>query len=573
MKTRSVTRMLRGVAAVAAALVLSACTGLPMSGDVNVGLDLGEVPEDSDFLFIASGPAPGSGPREIVEGFLEAAISPADNWNTARSFLTPKLQTTWQPGAGVSIDDAVVSRTISSSIPDDEVESADSGVVQVQIDLVASVDGDGSYSESRGPSSRPFTVERTDDGEWRISQAPDGIVIDQARFPRVFDSYALQYFDQSWTHLVPDTRWFPRRTSIATTVTRALVGGSPSPWLEDAVRTAFPADVQLAQDAVLIDRQQVADVALTPAASRLDPTTLARMRTQLQQTLDLADVRVSQVRFTVEGRTLDAGVVNLPADAADQGPVVLTDDAFGVIVGDEVSPIEGISDEILTLPQRVRAVDLARDALHAAVQLADGGVYVVGDGRVDLLDQRPGLIEPSLDPYGYTWTVPAGEPAALTAWSTNVAEHAIAKAWPNASAISALRVSVDGARVAAVITLGGQHWVVVAAIVRDEAGVPVQLGEAKQVTLVDGDARGLVWLGPERLGVLVDAPSPVLLTQLVGGPGVVEVPPTGTVSLAGARTESGIRALDATGTLYAHAGSAWREVATGVQVLATRSGE
>jgi len=34
-----------------------------------------------------------------------------------------------------------------------------------------------------------------------------------------------------------------------------------------------------------------------------------------------------------------------------------------------------------------------------------------------------------------------------------------------------------------------------------------------------------------------------------------------------------VRILDADGQLFAHAGSAWREVAEGVAVLATRAGE
>lgn len=574
MRSRTTSRLLRGIALAAAALLLSACTGLPTNGDVNVGLELGEVPEDNDFLFIASGPAPGSGPQEIVEGFLEAAISPAENWSTARKFLTPELQTTWKPGAGVSIDDAVATRTLTSSIPEDQVDSADGGDVQVQFELIASVDASGAYSESRGASSVPFALERSDDGEWRISQAPDGIVIDQTRFVQVFDGYALQYFDQSWTRLVPDTRWFPRRASIATTVTQALVGGAPSAWLEPAVRTAFPADVQLAQDAVPIDRQQVAEVALTSAAARLDPTTLARMRTQLQQTLEQAGVRISQVRFTVEGRTLEAGVVGLPDEVADSGAVVLTDEAFGTIVGNELSPIEGISAEILGMPQSVRSIDLASDSLHAAVQLADGHVYLVGDARIDELDARPGLIEPSLDPYGFTWTVPAGAPGELTAWGSDVNDHAIATAWPDASSISALRVSADGARVAAVITVGGQHWVVVAAVVRDDAGIPIELGATvKQLTRIDVEARGLVWLGAENLGVLTDPPNSLLLTQTVAGPGVLEAPPADAASLSGARTVTGMRVLDASGALFAHAGSAWREVATDVKVLATRAGE
>ncbi|PJI51520.1 hypothetical protein CTI14_58780, partial [Methylobacterium radiotolerans] len=35
------------------------------------------------------------------------------------------------------------------------------------------------------------------------------MVIDQSRFPNVFEGYSLQWFDARWSRLVPDMRWFP----------------------------------------------------------------------------------------------------------------------------------------------------------------------------------------------------------------------------------------------------------------------------------------------------------------------------------------------------------------------------
>lgn len=572
MTRRRSTRMLRGVALIVAALLLPACAGLPTSGDVTVGLVLGESPQDVDFLPVASGPIEGAGPQEIVEGFLEAGITTSENWETAREFLAPAEQRAWRPAAGVSIDVGTETRVLTSSVPEEAVEGADSAAVQVRLDLVASVDESGAYAEALGPSPVIFTLERMDDDEWRITQAPDGIVIDRPRFSNVFEGYPLQYFDTGWSRLVPDVRWFPRRQSPATTVTQALIGGTPSPWLDPAVQTAFPADVQLAQDAVLIT-DQVAEVALTRSAIGLDQVTLSRMRTQLQATLKAAGVSVSRVRFIADGRRLDAGVVDLADAPADEGTLVSVDGAFGRIVGDEISPIPGITEEILALQQPIISIDVATDESHAAVKLADGHVYLIGDGSLDELDSRPGLIEPSIDPFGYTWTVPAGDPGALQARGSDVVEHQVANAWPNASAISDLRVSADGARVAAAITVGQQRWVVVAAIIRDPSGVPVELGDFKQLTQLSTSVQGLAWLGTERLAVLIDLQSPQILTQMVGGPGAVEAAPGDAVSIAGARTVAGVRVLGVGGQLFAHAGSAWREIATGISVLATRSGE
>ncbi|KTR75431.1 hypothetical protein NS234_15540 [Microbacterium oxydans] len=565
-------RRLRGLALVLVALLLPACAGLPTSGDVAVGLKLGESPQDIDILPVASGPITGAGPEEIVDGFLEAGITTTDNWDTARDFLAPSLQRSWSPSAGVSIDIGPDTRTVTSSVPDDEVEDADTAEVQVTLDLVASVDDSGGYAEAVGSSAVAFTVQRMENGEWRITQAPDGVVIDETRFTKVFEGYPLQYFDLGWSRLVPDMRWFPRRQSPATTVTRALIGGAPSEWLDPAVQNAFPADVQLAQDAVPIVGQ-VADVALTRPASGLDATTLSRMRTQLQATLRTSGVAVTQVRFTVDGRDLDAGQAEVKEPSTEIGTLVLQNGAFGRIVGDEISPLDGISAEITSIPQPIVSIDVAADDTHAATRLADQHVYLVGAGSLDELDARPGLINPSLDPYGYTWSVPTGSPASLQASGSDAVAHPIAKAWPSASGISHLRVSADGARVAAVVTVGKQMWVVVAAVVRDSAGVPIELGEVKQLTQLADPATGLVWLGLDRVGVLADPSSPRLITQMVGGPGATEAAPNNAVSIAGARTASGVRILGANGELFAHAGSAWREVASGVAVLATRVGE
>jgi hypothetical protein len=564
--------MLRGAALVLAALLLPACAGLPTSGNVAAGLELGESSQDLDFLPVASGPIKGSGPEEIVEGFLEAGITTSDNWATAREFLAPGLQRTWRPGAGVSIDVGTDTRTITSTVPEEQVEDAGSAEVQVLLDLIASVDETGAYSEALGASNMPFSLERMEDGEWRITEAPDGVVIDEPRFTNVFAGYPLQYFDLSWSRLVPDMRWFPRRQSPATTVTQALIGGAPSDWLDPAVQNAFPADVQLAQDAVPITGQ-VAEVALSRPATSLDETTLSRMRTQLQATLRAAGVAVTQVQFTVDGRSLDAGVVDVVEPTPDVGTLVLQNGAFGRIVGDEISPIDGISAEIAAIPQPIVSIDLAADDSRAAVQLGDRHVYLVGEGNLDELDARQGLIEPSLDPYGYTWTVPAGDPGALQASGSDVVAHPIANAWPTASAVSHVRVAADGTRVAAVITVGKQRWVVVAVVVRDSAGIPIELGDIKQLIQIAEPATGLVWLGADRLGVLVDPSSPSLITQMVGGPGATEAAPADAIAAAGARSAAGVRILGATGDLFAHAGSAWREVASGVSVLATRVGE
>ncbi|MFJ4173902.1 LpqB family beta-propeller domain-containing protein [Microbacterium sp. NPDC089696] len=567
-------RTLRAVALGAvAALLLAGCTGLPTTGDAQRGLPLGASPEDPDFLPLASGPADGAGPAAIVEGFMEAAITPADNWDTARTFLTPDLAATWRPGTGVSIDVSASTRSFDSDVDDDDDTAADGdrAGVRVTFDQIASVDATGAYSEAIGASNSAFVVVKSD-GQWRISEAPDGVVLDESRFSRVYDDYALQYYDATWERLVPDVRWFPRRATVATTIAQSLIGGAPSPWLDPAVQSAFPAGVQLARDAVPIDADQVAEVALNRAATGLDPVTLSRMRTQLQATFEASRLQISQVRFTVDGRTLDAGVTKVVEDPPDGGSLVLKDGTFGNLVGGEITPLPGVTDEILALTQPIAAVDVSTSGAHAAVQLADGHVWMAGDGNFDELDARAQLVRPSMDPFDYTWSVPSSTPSALKAISTDVRPLDIAAAWPEASQVSAIRVSADGARIAAVVVVGGERWVAVSAILRDETGAPTELGPTEEVVQLDSAAIGLVWLGQDRLGVLTAGEDRSVLTQVVGGTGTVEAAPSAAVSIAGSRSTTGVRILSSDGSVYARSGSAWSESTDGVLLLATRAG-
>ena len=74
-----------------AALVLSACAGLPVSGPVNPGLSAGTDAGSPEFLFRPDEPQPGATPEQIVEGFIRAGSGPgpAANWEVARMFLAP----------------------------------------------------------------------------------------------------------------------------------------------------------------------------------------------------------------------------------------------------------------------------------------------------------------------------------------------------------------------------------------------------------------------------------------------------------------------------------------------------
>ena len=90
-------------------------------------------------------------------------------------FLAPSIRTVWKPEAGVTID-----------VPDDRAHrvDADEGAVElVARRPVATVDDDGGVLHGGRRTRRPRSeLAQQDDGEWRITEAPDGIVLTEHVF-------------------------------------------------------------------------------------------------------------------------------------------------------------------------------------------------------------------------------------------------------------------------------------------------------------------------------------------------------------------------------------------------------
>lgn len=553
-------RSIRAALVVIAALVLAACAGLPLSGPVNPGLAAGEDAGSPEFIFRPDEPQPGATPEQIVDGFIRAGSGPgpAANWEVARMFLAPSIRETWKPEASVTID-----------VPDDrESVSPSEGAVELSLVAVATVDSSGAYQPVAGLTQLSFRLAQQDDGQWRITEAPDGVVIDRDVFVNVFHRYSLMYFDPTWQFLVPDVRWFPT-TNAATRIASALVNGSPSGWLGGSVVNSFPESVSLARPSVPLE-SGVAQVTLSAEALQLESTTLDRMQTQL--TASLATASVSGAQMLVASTPLTAEPVSTRSTRVTGPPLVQTEAGFGFLSGDELTPVAGLSDAMELIAPA--AIQVSPDRDFAAVRLVGGGVArVPADSPVAVVDTRSSLIDPSADPFGYIWSVPRDEPAAVTAFSTAGQQSAVADAWPGASEIVAMGVSRDGTRLAALLVTGGRSEVWIAGIVRGAEAVPVRLGEAVPLGPLAGPGSGLAWLDDTTVGVLsTEAEGPQFTEQLVGGPATATDAPQGAASVAGATSISSVRLRTDDGSLFVKRGANWQRTTIGILILATQQG-
>lgn len=541
------------------AVALAACSGLPTSGKVNYGLSTADAPDSEDISFLLpDSPQPGATPEQIVEGFIRAGSGPGAGarWDRAREFLTPQFSDVWDPTAGVLVD----------VFEDRTPTELDEGAVSMSITAVATVDDQGAYERAE-VSERVLSFELTQvGGEWRISAAPDGVVLDRDEFPRVFHGYSVMYFDPTWQYLVPDSRWYPTM-SAANEIALAL-NAAPSAWLAESVKPAFPEGVEVVTTVRLPGNAY--EVELSDTALAVDRETIDRMYTQLRASL--ATAGVTDVELTVQSAPLDAEAVEVRSTRVPGAPLVLTEEGFGFLAGGaEIEPIPGLSEIVEDFAPVAIQVGPEREA--AAVRQPGAVSIVRVDETYDVLDSREGLIDPSIDPFDIVWTVPRDQPGGLQAYLPDLTPVVVADAWPGATAVHAMSVSRDGTRIAAVVTAGGRTELWISGIVRGADQVPERLGDPVQLATVDGASRGVVWLDDLSVGVLSgDTEGAEVLEQVIGGLASTSNAPASMTSIAGGTALSSVRLLADDGTLSVKRGTTWQPTATGILVLATQQG-
>lgn len=549
--------------AVVVVFVLSACSGIPRAGSVNQGSAVVPV-EDDTIEFLPSGPVENGTIEQILRGFVEASSSPVSDYAIARQFLTPEFATQWDATSSVNVDAGL--RTIFQT--EDELG-------QVTYTLTALVDAQGNYSDVSPTLSvtNDYSFQQID-GQWRISSAPDGVVMDRFTFDQVYQAHPLYFFDSTNSLLVPDVRFFPAGASASTRITKALLAG-PSGWLaaNGAAHTAFPAGTALVADTVPVTRG-TATVDLNSAALSADPTIIRQMKQQLSASLQSVD-NINTVNMLVDGATLNnaisSSIDSVIPKPVDSRPLVLTDKTFGYWTGSAVETATQLAPAILS--EQPSAITTSNGNTQAAVLTAEG-VAFIRNGNAQLVDSRPGLIAPALDTFGYLWSVPANQPDKLFVISTDGKQLQLEVPWSSADSIQSLSLSRDGSRVLVLLETNGTYELLVSALVRGEKSVPEQLGIPLVLSLAAGTPVAAAWVDTTTV-VSVSTANGIgnVRTQVIGGQGAdLAKVTTGTaVSVVGANTVAGIRILTVEGNVLTQRSSAqWLSAVTGVKVLSVQ---
>ena len=503
-------RTASGLVATVLALVtvLSGCSSItgsvaaqvPTSGPIEQGEQVGVQREDQFIRVIAREPRPGMTPEQVVQGFLDASASFDGDHSVSRENLTDEASRNWDTAAGVVVYEGVPALTPLGD------------TVEVTASRAGQIAPNGRYQVS-GPTAQideTFSLRQVD-GEWRIDDLPQGLILSSSDVDRAFRSFSVYFFEPTFQTLVPDSRMIPVvGPGLATTLVRGLVAG-PSDWLQPAVRTAFPAGVGLNIDAVPIE-SGVARVDLTANARKADDRTRRAMSQQLVWTLrQLPDVQA--VEITAAGQPLVVPSIPSP-QPRDVYPGV-DPDAVGTVATAFAARPDGVvrldDGAVTAVPGAAGAgepplVSLAvsRDGQSVAGTDAEGSVW---EGR--LAEGAPMIrVRPPGTPTGLSfdgsslWVVDSsGGLLAVQADGTSV-PVSVSGLGKRTTLVAAVP-SRDGTRAALIVRRGPRTGLLVGRIVRGSgASGAVTISAPVRVEARLAEVTSVAWSRSDTLSVL-----------------------------------------------------------------------
>lgn len=541
-------------AVTAAILVLTGCAQLPRSSEVKTGPDL-KSGLTSDYLYYSpSGPTEGDDQQAIINGFLNAATGPQNDYQVAREYLTSDFSSKWKPNDEVLIQE---------SRP--ELQIIDDNDARLVVKAVAQVDSVGLWTTYPIAQTRELDFKLVkENNQWRISSAPNATVLVKPVFDVLFKSYSLYFYDNENKYLVPDLRWFSSRVSTSTRLVNALIKG-PNQWLEGAVKNSFPDGTKLALDAVTVENG-TALVDLNAAATKADKAARSRMLSQLTATLNQLP-NIFAVRILIDHNPQEIALQNsqLPISTS-YNPMIL--DAKGL-------------RQLEREPQNDKASTVALKRGADEFGFSPDGNYLAlrSSHGVDLLrintlsseltgiDTRSNLLAPVIDNRNQVWTLPAKPDEAIQVHDINGKLLYSQAGWLTQGEHLAFGISREGTRLAILLKTKTGTAAYVSAIKRDDKGIPIGIYSPRRVGLGINNIFNLSWSGVNTLAAIVagDAVGDLPKLVVVGG-GVTDITSMTDAKMIVAQSDSSaIYLLDKNSILFQYRNSSWLGVETGVK--------
>lgn len=456
----------RGLLLLAVLLSATACAGVPSSGPVRtvrrVPVEAPDAPEGRSFRrLLPPAPPAGASPVAIVNGFLLAQVSYDADHAIARKYLAPGI--TWNAAAPVT----VYTQSPRFGRP---VVRGNTATVTAAFDVLGTIAADGDFRppvRTVGPTT--FRLRRVA-GEWRLANAPPGVLLSRQEIGSVFQRVTL-YFPNAARRLVPQHVFLRASDQPAASVVRALLAG-PRGWIAPAVRSAIPDGTELLDPPTVVDG--VVTLNFSREIRRAPQDTLGALIAQLVWSLTEPTLAVDAVRIQAEGDVLAApGRGDLRehrrSDWVEYDPIAPPADTRLFFVRDGV-PYGVDGTGFATRVAAVEAVEsfaVNRTGTHLAAVVADGA------RRALMIAETSGASPPRRLLVADRLTAPTWEPGSDVVWTaatngdaTNVlavplagAVAAVEATLPSGT-VEAFRLSPGGSRAAVLVARPGAGAIV-----------------------------------------------------------------------------------------------------------------
>jgi hypothetical protein len=476
-------------------------------------------------------PQAGQSATEVVSGFLEAMKATPISTSVARQFLTSAAQEAWAPEQRI-LTYADLDLPAERGLVDGEraVSAALSGVNQY--------DDRGAWVRTGGGKQLDFVL-TAEEGEWRISEAPDALVVPASWFDDWYQRVSLYYFDPAAQILVPEPVFVPEGDQFASSLVRGLLT-PPTGRAARVVRTFFPSGTTPGLSVPI--KSGVAQVSLTGDGDAVAAETERRMLAQLAWTLSQED-RIGAVELRIGDRTirLPGGATQVPLDiGAEYDPTGAnaTGDLFalqdGLLVRGALGSMLETAGPLGQADLGARAVGVSlpgttvaavtgggTSVLMAPVDAADGPAVEV---EIDAVDVLP----PVWDHRDRVWLVDRAGGRARVHLVTDGVPRGVAVPGVTGRDVAGVLVSRDGSRLVALVRGRSGDEVVASRVQQDENGRVLRVLRARRLALPaegTGRIRDLAWRTPTTVSVLTAFPgdiSEVRTISVDGAPGEIE---------------------------------------------------
>ncbi|MFI9046817.1 LpqB family beta-propeller domain-containing protein [Streptomyces sp. NPDC053427] len=518
-----------------AGVLLAGCASMPDSGDVKAVDQSPRADGDSQVRVYGVPPQDGAQPTNIVRSFLDATTSDEADFRTAGQYLAKSARQKWQPFRGT---DVLQERPKSEPQAQPNREDGNGYTVVLSGSQVAKVDANHAYTPEEKKYRRTIHLIK-EDGQWRIDRLPNGLVLGQSDFQRIYRSVNKYYFAsyQSETPdpkasrnvLVADPVYLRQRIEPITASVEALLSG-PTDWLSQVTSSDFPSGTRLAARDLSLDDSNALRVKLSKQAVNTDTGQCKRMAAQLFFTVqDMTRAsKVSEVdlqdhdgnslcALTQEQAERDFSPTRLTGHSAQE--YFIDADHKVVSMSDSATEPTPVRGPFGTGRTPLRSVAISRGETTAAAVSGDGrSLYVAGleDGvprGAPLLtstgsakDPDEGLTAPSWDGLGDLWIADRNSHGSrlLRMREGKSAPEEVAVPGLGKRRIKAIRVAADGIRIAMLVEDKGRTTLQLGRVERggSSAHPVLSVEELRPIAPQLEDVVAASWAGGSRLVVV-----------------------------------------------------------------------